>query len=882
MHITRLRLENIKNYTETEYTFGRGTIAITGPNGAGKTTIIEAIAWTLFNVLDYKKDDFVRRGARKGRVEVTFVSSLDEREYTVIRDTGTSYYVLDAALGLRVADKTNEVNRFLQKHLGVEPGTDLESLFKQAIGVPQGTLTAVFLATAAERKRTFDALLKVDEYRRGADELLKTVRYLERAENDNEKMIARAEGEITASEGVTKQLEQIRSEIEALDKSISKQNLRIEKLRRQIARIEEAEQEYRRITTEAELLAGEVKRARLVLEQRNKELAESLAAEAEVNKYQSAAQRHIEALKKIAELERERTERDKLRLEMVRIESAITAVKADLRHYEEDLREIHKAAVLLAEMKDKIDRQIAIEKQLEKVRSELAVAESKLQSVEALQNKVEALRDEYRNVSDELRKAEAAAANVEKYKSFRSRENDVIRRLALARAELEHKQKLKSEITSGLCPILSQKCLNLKPGETLEGFIADRFEELQKIILQLTAEQTEIEEVRKMAEEAEKAAMLITPLRQRLERIGLEGKTLAEELAKISGERESIRKLNQTITALNSELDELGDPKAVSRALDAQIRREPEIREKISLAEKNLEKLEAERLELSEQLELYAGFEARFAEAVAEKDETEGAYRQFLTNENAARLAEERRKKAAEAKLNLELVEDAYGKAQIRVNEAEKDFDKEILGRLRAEYMDLQNARSADTARLEFLRKRFAELEQIATRIETLRKELNDRYLERERLVRVKATTEFIRETLRDAAPLIARNYVFHISAEANNLFREITGIADRTLKWMEDYSIMVEESGHLRPFALLSGGEQMAAALSVRLALLKQLSGIRIAFFDEPTANLDAGRRENLAMQIGSVRHFDQLFVISHDDTFEGYLDNEIRIGND
>ncbi|MCD2456561.1 hypothetical protein LRN53_14305, partial [Staphylococcus aureus] len=92
----------------------------------------------------------------------------------------------------------------------------------------------------------------------------------------------------------------------------------------------------------------------------------------------------------------------------------------------------------------------------------------------------------------------------------------------------------------------------------------------------------------------------ITPLRQRLERIGLEGKTLAEELAKISGERESIRKLNQTITALNSELDELGDPKAVSRALDAQIRREPEIREKISLAEKNLEKLEAERLELSE------------------------------------------------------------------------------------------------------------------------------------------------------------------------------------------------------------------------------------------------------------------------------------------
>ena len=31
--------------------------------------------------------------------------------------------------------------------------------------------------------------------------------------------------------------------------------------------------------------------------------------------------------------------------------------------------------------------------------------------------------------------------------------------------------------------------------------------------------------------------------------------------------------------------------------------------------------------------------------------------------------------------------------------------------------------------------------------------------------------------------------------------------------------------------------------------------------------------------MQIGQITHFDQLFVISHDDTFEGYLDHEMRI---
>ena len=70
-----------------------------------------------------------------------------------------------------------------------------------------------------------------------------------------------------------------------------------------------------------------------------------------------------------------------------------------------------------------------------------------------------------------------------------------------------------------------------------------------------------------------------------------------------------------------------------------------------------------------------------------------------------------------------------------------------------------------------------------------------------------------------------------------------------------------------------------MAAAMSVRLALLKQLSDIRIAFFDEPTTNMDAERRENLAVQLSNIKHFDQLFVISHDDTFEGYVDNVVTV---
>ena len=85
MHITKIELEDIKSHAASTYEFGRGTTAITGANGAGKTTLIEAVAWTLFDLLDYKKDDFIRRGAKKGVVQVTFESGLDEREYRVDR-----------------------------------------------------------------------------------------------------------------------------------------------------------------------------------------------------------------------------------------------------------------------------------------------------------------------------------------------------------------------------------------------------------------------------------------------------------------------------------------------------------------------------------------------------------------------------------------------------------------------------------------------------------------------------------------------------------------------------------------------------------------------------------------------------------------------------
>jgi len=99
------------------------------------------------------------------------------------------------------------------------------------------------------------------------------------------------------------------------------------------------------------------------------------------------------------------------------------------------------------------------------------------------------------------------------------------------------------------------------------------------------------------------------------------------------------------------------------------------------------------------------------------------------------------------------------------------------------------------------------------------------------------------------------------------------------TLGWDTSYEISIAHEGNTRSFKQLSGGEQMAAALAVRLALLKEMSAVDVAFFDEPTGNLDAQRRELLAEQLLRIKGFSQLFVISHDDTFERAAESMIRV---
>ncbi|HZI19454.1 MAG TPA: hypothetical protein VEY09_12760, partial [Pyrinomonadaceae bacterium] len=438
-------------------------------------------------------------------------------------------------------------------------------------------------------------------------------------------------------------------------------------------------------------------------------------------------------------------------------------------------------------------------------------------------------------------------------------------RLDAARARLSEERALLSEREAALVQVEERL------SEHSSASPAQR-EEMQSRMFGIDAV------LRQAREEAMRYAE-IEPLLSRQKEIADEGRARRDEREQLAAAAAAEEALTRDAAGVERRLRELNDPRGRASVLAAEAARADALRREEAAAREALSAMEKQRAELDSELARFSALDAAWAEAAASRDRSAAGYREHLESASLAATLPERERAAREAEEALAARAREAEEARREHESALASYDRE---RHDAERLALTLAReraATAAAQLESARDREQALAAEVTRLDEVRESLREEFRAKERLEELNETTDFIRDTLRKAGPLVTESYLYNISIDANQLFREITGEGGRALRWTRDYDIVLEEGGHDRPFVNLSGGEQMVAALSVRLALLKQLSDIRVAFFDEPTVNMDAERRERLAQQIGQVRDFDQLFVISHDDTFEEAVDHVVAV---
>ncbi len=431
-----------------------------------------------------------------------------------------------------------------------------------------------------------------------------------------------------------------------------------------------------------------------------------------------------------------------------------------------------------------------------------------------------------------------------------------------------------------------------------ERLVADLRQEAEKIAqdqakIQKTAElatrATEVKRAAQAAEllvrEAERAAHEVSrlgPLRQALDEARATLLTLQSELDTAQRRLDALQPVVDDLPAAVAILNALGGPREQVGRLLAEAAKIDRLRAAREDANVALDQASARVEELDRLLASYRDLDDQLARLRRRRDECRADHDAYTAAVALAQAFDERSSALARAEAQAATAHDQAAAAQQRLEEATRSYDRDAHKRAVERRNGLESAIGEVRARMEESEVDESRLNAELDQIHHYEQELAAHRRRLEEIDEESQLAGLLRQSIKSAGPEITRQLLARISRMASRINAEILNQAGVELEWTDSYEIVTKYQGETRGFAQLSGGEQMAAALAVRLAILRDLSNVRIAFLDEPTAHLDQERRTNLGDQVQRLQGFDQLVVISHDDTFDGLFGHVIRIGRE
>ena len=890
MLITRVELQNVKSYRDDTVTFTAGTNAICGENGAGKSTLLEAIGFALFDYLSYTQADFVREGEKTATVGVHFVSNLDSREYQVVRRFGGAleYFVYDPELDAKIAVGKVDVLEWLKEHLGVEPTADLTALFRDAVGVPQGLLTAPFLQTPAQRKPLFDRLLRVDEYEQAWKTLRDTTRYLEDTLADRRETIARLETRVQRLPGLRQRAEGLLADAGGIEASLNQLQTELDHVSARREAMEATKQELDALTQRVQMLTTRLQGVSEQVAGAETAVSEAEAAQAALETSQTGYQAYQAAQAALSELEGERDQRDRLRDQRASQATGLRLAQERVKSLEASLSEVEEAEAHRDALQPQVMRQTELETALRAAQEELRLLDLTEAGHAERQRQRADLQARLETVLAGLVTADRIEAERQQTRARLAEEQNLLADLKSEQAALDTEARRLADqtqaleiATSAACPVCEKPLtpqhradLLARNQAQLEGLRAQE-QLLSERIADSSRTSSELERQLQNLE----GQLSQLPRRADKDNLAAQIASLENDLTRIRAEIGRLEGSRNQVTALEQELVALGDPRRQYERLAEAAGQRAHLEEQLEAERHALSALQASLVEIEQALAPLADLDQRLGEQRAILHRHEEDYRRYLGNAQIAATLPSRRAHAESLRAQQAELTAERDARLAEVEGVAAAFDPDAFAAARQREAQLQAERAGLQGQLERLSQQISDTQAEIEELEAEEKTLTVEQATLAAHQRLLAVIEFVREIIRRAGPYVTRRMIQQVSIEAARLFADVMADYTARLRWEENYEIVLEKNGRDRNFQQLSGGEQMAAALAVRLALLRELSSIDIAFFDEPTSNLDDFRRDSLAEQILSVKGFSQLFVISHDDTFERVTNHVVRV---
>jgi exonuclease SbcC len=372
--------------------------------------------------------------------------------------------------------------------------------------------------------------------------------------------------------------------------------------------------------------------------------------------------------------------------------------------------------------------------------------------------------------------------------------------------------------------------------------------------------------------------------------------TLAEQMALLD---KTILKLGLEVAAAE---------KAEQELLAVKIRGEELDKQELALADRRLR--DQERSTALEQLKIRQGeanvralqrrgdlgqfgpLDAEISRMEQERSVHQVAKDVFQANEQAAAELEGRQVTLGKYQKRLDELQQLLASRQVTLEQLRLVWQPERHLEARQQKDKLVAEVATRREQLESLAKERLRLEAEIGQLKQLQEEIARNcaektvYEEKEKLVK------FLRNSVfKNVSARLSERFREEISQRGDRIYR-IIAESDEELVWSDGYQVTLRDlhDGVIRERSddQLSGGQMMSAVVSLRLALLQTI-GARVAFFDEPTSNLDVSRRENLAHAFRAIdvgreevleHWYDQLFLVSHDVSFTEITDQVVHLG--
>jgi exonuclease SbcC len=883
MIIKSVAMRDFISHENTEIEFPLGVTVIVGPNGAGKTSILDAIVFGLFNRRERGErfDDLIRRSCNSAEVRITFEEGKNIYKVSITRKKkGVEAFLEREGFGI-VATSVNEVSREISRIIEMDGETALKSII-----VRQGEIARLLEEDPKERKNLFGKLLGIENLERAWDNMRHLIdHFREYYRKDYERLKSEVDLRKKDLNKLSSELEALKKEIRELEEKFSQKSVEYGEIEKEVEELKKRREEYERLSKELERIRKEIELREKELEETRERLKKAREAKIEAEKLKAEVEKipMVEELIRLSEsIETKKQRLEEKRLELEKIQSHKRALKetekaySEYRSLEKAIEELKKReeglrgtdnlkaerAAKLKHLENSLNSDSA---EFERLRSKILKylpeisPEAKKSELERLQKEKEEIERGISECKEEKGKLEGRRKEIREYLEILG-DSSVC---PVCRSDLtpEHRERVKSEFQEEIEKIKSQlknledrlKALNSRKRE-----IETRLGEIQKLDVDRALElQKKLEEYKSGIEILKKELNELEPKVRELENVRNEIKELEDRM-------KTLREYYESYTA-------------AKRVLEME-RDEEEVISEIEKLEKEIEAHKRGRDELVGKLGYIPEDPRRELEGLRAVKE-----RFYSLNALALQVADlENAEKTKEAELKSAREREAGILDGIR----RTDFRKEKLDKAEKELKEIGNEVSELKAKIE-------EKKDLKEKKEEEKRSLSERITELERdLERMEKIKNFVEKDLETVRAAFSRDGVQKLLRK--KAAPEISGFARRyveafnlditDIEVTEDFDVSVIKGGEAIPLSSLSGGEKVAVAIALRLAIAKAISGrISTVIMDEPTTHLDEERRREL---VGMMRDFfregssiPQMIIVTHHRELEEVADTVYRV---